>query len=80
MDDNEIEALIEPAVDQMAAKFEKEVRYGFGHLVSAELYPNDAHAGDSRDLANDVFSDLRLTGRERLLLHIAAEWIAESYQ
>lgn len=56
------------------------IKYGFGHLASAEAYPDDAHAGDSRDLADDTFDQLGLTDRERALLTLAAEWYAEVVQ
>lgn len=52
---------------------EKGIKYAHGHLVSSIAYPEDAHAGDSRDLADDAFLELGITARERELLEIVAE-------
>lgn len=58
---------------------ETEVRiaYGFGHLASSETHPDDAHAGDSRDLAWETFDELGLSPREQAVLRVAAEWVGE---
>lgn len=56
---------------------EARIAYGFGHLVASEMYPDDAHAGDSRDLAWDVFDELHLSSREQTILRIAADWIGD---
>jgi len=59
--------------------FEKALRYGFGHLVGADRYPDDAHSGDSRNLAHDVFNELGLTEEEIDLIEVLSEYVADYY-
>jgi hypothetical protein len=43
----------------LTTKEVEEVAYLSGHLAASENYPDDAHAGDSRDLALDGFAELK---------------------
>lgn len=36
----------------------EQLYYAAGHLMSSENYPDDPHAGDSRDLALDTFAEI----------------------
>lgn len=64
----------------MSQDWKKGLTYGFGHLVSSIDRPDDAHAGDSADLAFDTFEELGYGDAIVEVIEALAEWVAGNYE
>ena len=42
----------------LSNEIRERILYAAGHLIASEKYPEDPHAGDSADLAWDVFEEI----------------------
>lgn len=58
---------------------QKDLVYGFGHLVSSYI-TDDAHSGDSGDLAQEVFESLGLSDYTIKILELVAEHVWGNYE
>lgn len=57
----------------------KGLTYAFDHLVSSQAHPENAHAGDSADLAIDTFTEIGMNEDQVEAIEALAEHVAANY-